>query len=356
MNNNLQSLLLSYRQDIISELKIIEKKVLKELLFENPTLKIFYQDLFNFSTKGKMLRGAALMHAYKIYGGTNMGIIRIVGAALELFYTCVLIQDDLMDNSDIRRGEPSFHKKYQQYAREMGVNNDEHYGRSMAIDGFAVGYFLSFQLLSELSIDKDVVNKALALFAKEMAILGQAQAEEYIVSQSSHKPTLEEILKIYTYKTAHYTLSVPLMMGAVYAKASNIELRNMEEYGELVGVIFQIKDDELDIFANSDDTGKPVGSDISENKKTILRHVLFSKMSSLEKKQVEELYGKNDISPADINLIRNFCEKYDIENKLHEMCLEYARKARNIIKKCSISDDNKQILNDFIQFNISRVR
>ena len=350
----LQPFLIRYKNSIEDELSNIQKDVKRDLSFKDDFMREFHEYLFRFSTRGKMFRGAAVIHAYRLYGGHDLKMIVRVAATIELVGSCILIHDDIIDNSDKRRGEPSFHMFYESEAKKRGIKNLRDFGHSCALLAGDIGYFIGFHLLSTLPVDVTLKNSASAFFAKEMAILGQAELIEYDYSTTQYEPSDDEIIKIYKYKTAHYTLSLPLMLGAIYAGAPEDEIKKLEHLGESVGVIYQMKDDELDVFGDSQFTGKPTGSDIKENKKTLLQHTLLNSVTDAERKKLLTLFGSNGLSVNDMQLIIQLCDKYNIKRNLQKIEEKLAHDARRIVESLTIEKEDKEVLMAFVDFNLFR--
>src|SRR6185437_3870747 len=125
--------------------------------------------------------------------------------------------------------------------------------------------------------------------------------------------TQEEIEQVYRYKTARYTFSLPLMLGALLAQKDATIIQQLENFGEKIGTLFQLKDDDISLFGKEETTGKPEGSDIRENKKTLHRHYLFQYASSEEKQQLQTLFGKQNLTKNDIAYVRELFNTLHIE-------------------------------------------
>ncbi|OIP83524.1 hypothetical protein AUK04_03355 [Candidatus Roizmanbacteria bacterium CG2_30_33_16] len=137
-------------------------------------------------------------------------------------------------------------------------------------------------------------------------------------------------------------------------KASLKKLDILNSLGENLGLIFQIKDDEMGIFGDEKATGKPTGSDIRENKKTLLRLLLFESSNTLEKKVLIKIFGNNNISVKEINQVRNLIQKKGINEQISRKLLQFSDKANQIIKILPYSKQNKNLLFDLLQYNMIR--
>ncbi len=155
-----------------------------------------------------------------------------VAAAYEIFHSAILIHDDVIDQSLKRRGQPSLYK---------AIGNG-HYGVSQAISLGDAGFFLGFKIISGADFPKGSKIKALELFSKVM--LDTALGE--ILDLEKADP-----LVVTPLKTAYYTISGPLQLGAILGGGKQNLIRVFGEFGKSLGIAFQIRDDILDSEVDS---------------------------------------------------------------------------------------------------------
>ncbi|HTP58352.1 MAG TPA: polyprenyl synthetase family protein, partial [Spirochaetia bacterium] len=256
-----------------------------------------------FCLKGKMIRGGLLvlgweMHArHKASGAAPREVLQ-AAAAIEMLHSSLLIHDDIMDNDRLRRGERTIFAQYEQAGRRAHAPDPAAFGRSMGTCAGDAGYFLAVEALARLSLDPLRKASLISLISRELTYVAVAQMQDLAFAASSRVPSREDVLALYLYKTARYTFSVPLMAGALMAGAPPAVQRKLGELGERLGVIFQVRDDEMGIFGSEKQTGKPVGSDIREGKKTLLYLELLHKARGREKRALAAMFGNADLTPA----------------------------------------------------------
>lgn len=171
---------------------------------------------------GKRIRGALVNLGYELGQGQSKEIIKI-GAAYEIFHASVLAHDDIMDQSQTRRGSPSLYKKL---------------GKSRAIALGDLGFFLTIKIISESNFPERFKNQACKLFANTVVDTAIGQ----LLDIEKGDPIITAKLK-----TARYTIAGPLQLGAILAGIIEGKLtRDLGEFGESLGIAFQIKDDILD--------------------------------------------------------------------------------------------------------------
>ncbi|MBI2338059.1 polyprenyl synthetase family protein [Candidatus Daviesbacteria bacterium] len=197
---------------------------------------------------GKRIRGALVVLGYQLgmsfWGGAEATTpesrswmrsprrpyqddIYKVAAAYEILHSAVLIHDDIIDQSPLRRDQPALHQA-------LGGN---HYALSQAISLADYGFFLSFKLISESDFPTDYKISALKLFSQIM--MNTAWGE--LLDLEDTDPLI-----VMKFKTACYTIAGPLQLGAILAGANEEKIRIFGQFGEKLGIAYQIRDDILD--------------------------------------------------------------------------------------------------------------
>jgi len=333
--------------------------------------------LYDFSTRGKMMRGGLVCLGYDIFtertvlnGNFASGrdeVIRI-GGAVELMQSALLIHDDIMDRDTLRRGAPTIHRQYADFLMQRGelsgsrnvkYNAAAHTGEAMGICAGDIAFFLAFSILSSLELNSRIHKRILKLFSREITMVGVAQMEDVFLSQSEKAGTEEAILNLYRYKTGRYTFSMPLVAGALISGCDTEEAGLLEELGEKLGVIFQIKDDELGLFGNEYEAGKPIGSDIREGKKTIIYYLLTGTADRDQLKKFKTVYGNPDISDTDVDYVKNLAIALKIPEKINSIINGYVgdinRKLEQLDESADLSGtEHYRILKDLISYNLNR--
>ncbi|MDD5425881.1 MAG: polyprenyl synthetase family protein [candidate division Zixibacteria bacterium] len=201
---------------------------------------------------GKRLRPALAFAVYKYCNGdvvNNIEIIHLAMAALEMVHTYSLIHDDLpcMDDDDLRRGRPTCHKQF-----------DE----AVAVLAGDALHVVAFELMAKTGSIRAVMELAEAIGTSGM--LGGQMAD---VEAEGQAVTRDEIVSIHKRKTGALIRGA-VRIGAILAGASEALLSRLTEYGEKIGLAFQIIDDILDIEGDQKLLGKKIGSDSKNQKAT----------------------------------------------------------------------------------------
>ena len=195
----------------------------------------------------------------------------------------------------------------------------------------------------------------LAITSHELTLVGLAQMGDVHNGGVAIDVGLPEIIQLYRFKTGRYTFSLPLMAGAICAGAAAANLPVLGELGELFGIIFQIKDDDLGLFGTTARTGKPVGSDIREDKKTLHRHYLFERGGQAELKDFRAIFGHRSATETEIQLILHRMEVLGVREHIDAELDVYAERARGLIGKLAgATEQGKTALESLLAYNLSR--
>ena len=274
------------------------------------------------TSKGKRIRGTLVLLGYQTAGGKDLKAVIDAALALEIFQTSILAQDDIIDKSDTRRGEPALHKKL----------GGDHKAISQTICLSDLGIFLSFRLLSSLIVQDSLKVRAINFFSQALM---QTVAGELLDIEVSFEKRFaeEEVLKIGLLKTARYTISGPLMLGAILAGADSKLIKLLQKFGDNLGVGFQIQDDILGVYASEEVIGKSAVSDIREGKATLLSVYGFNSAKDSDLKFLEDNYGDADISDKDAQRIRDIFKEVGALKYAEDKAEKYFEEAGRALKE-----------------------
>ena len=203
---------------------------------------------------GKRLRPFLVLQSGAMFGANRNNLLQIA-AALECVHCYSLVHDDLpaMDDDDLRRGQPTVHKAFDEATAILA-------GDSLLT--FAV------DLLSDVKTHEnaDIRIALINALAKASGIGGMAGGQ-MLDLQPSDKPTLEEIARMQSMKTGAL-INFACVAGGLCGGAASNEIVALEKYGTLIGRAFQLADDILDVTASTDKLGKTAAKDIEQGKRT----------------------------------------------------------------------------------------
>jgi geranylgeranyl diphosphate synthase type I len=240
--------------------------VLAEL---GPDLDGFIDAAVDFVRGGKRLRPLFCRAGWLVAGGDDDDPrLDDAAAALEWLQGSALVHDDLMDDSDTRRGRPSIHRAFERRHREAGLVGDPvRHGTSVAV------------LLGDLMLswcDEQFRSSRLPRIAEALPYLDLCKTEvvagQYLDVLAQTRPSVgvEEAMRVVRYKSAKYTVERPLHLGAALAGADDALIAALTDVALPLGEAFQLRDDVLGVFGDPGVTGKPAGDDLREGKRTVL--------------------------------------------------------------------------------------
>ncbi len=346
----------TYRKDIQQALSQFFDEKVPHLFPINRWGKDVVERLKEFSLSGKMIRGALILFAEEMFSGQYTPNAIKAAVSMELFQSGLLIHDDIMDQDTKRRGKTTIFYQYAELAKNLTSSEKTayHFGESMGICVGDIAFFLGFENLSGLEVSPSTQNKIYQTFAREMSFVGLGQMQDVFFSITDEGLSENAILSIYLYKTSRYTFSLPLMTGGILAGVKKHTLACLETIGENLGIIFQIKDDELGLFGDERVTGKPVGSDIQENKKTLYFWYLQRYSSEEEKQKLSRIFGKPEITSEDVGYVHNLITKYDIQNNIRQKQAGLAQLVKDEIASLPVEENYQKALLELLEYNLTR--
>lgn len=307
--------------DNLTKYRSLVKKGLGEFILgkqkkdHTPTdwLADFYDRLEDFSDSGKLLRGCLVCYSYNICSGLkpNEKVIE-TAVAMELVHSGLLIQDDVMDQDELRRGLPAIHLQYAHQGEKYSLSEPYNFGVNMAICAGDIAVFLAYEALSQSISNPDADREIQKLFSLTLADVCGGQMQDLFQQESTEAPDKDMIIELMRAKTASYSLALPLSLGAVLAGSTKQTRDNLYKMGIHAGIIFQIRDDELGIFGDTQKLGKPVGADIIKCKKTLLYYYLHKACHEDERIKLNFIFGNEAADLSDIKYVQDVMIRHKI--------------------------------------------
>ena len=261
---------------------------------------ILFKSINEFARRGgKRIRPTLFVIGYLGYAEKTAPFLYRSAVSLELLHDFMLVHDDIIDKSDTRRGQPSMHAVLNKYLKNR--HDIKFTGEDLAIIAGDVIYAMALRAF--LSVREEAKNKE-ASFKKLIEAVLYTGTGEFIELTLNLKNidaiTKNDIYKVYDLKTANYTFSTPLVMGAALAGAAKNEIKKLYNYGIYLGRAFQIQDDILGTFSEESEIGKSNLTDLREAKRTILiwhayNHSDFKNKAAIKNMLAGKMIKKNDL-------------------------------------------------------------
>lgn len=251
---------------------------------------------------GKRLRPILVMAGAEAVGGSSAEVLP-AACALECIHAFSLIHDDLpcMDDDDYRRGRLTNHKVY---------------GEAMAMLAGDALIALAFELIA-LNINHFPANRVVEvsrLVAQASGNCGMVGGQVVDIESEGRDISADEIRYIHAHKTGAL-LTVSVLSGAVLCGADEFQIGRMRNYGASIGMAFQIADDILDIIGDQEKIGKPVGSDVKQNKATFPKIYGLEKSKKLAEEEMSKAISSLDIFGESADPLRQIA-RYIVERDL----------------------------------------
>ncbi|MGE2716156.1 polyprenyl synthetase family protein [Mycolicibacterium litorale] len=263
--------------------------------------------LADFVGDGKCLRSTFAYLGWLAGAEPDDAALR-AAASFDLLHIFALLQDDVMDDSPLRRGRPSAHVRFARWHREQGLNGSaERFGASAAVLLGDLCLVWAGQMMRESGLPPAALGRAWPRYDAMRTELAVGQFAD-LVNDAGGRPTLEDVLDVARRKSGNYTVRRPLEIGGALAGCPEPTLRLLGRYGAAVGEAFQLRDDLLGIFGAPTVTGKPTGGDLSEHKATSVVVAAHRLAEPAVRNQLTELMSRRDLSPGDITRWRNLID------------------------------------------------
>lgn len=299
--------------------------------------------------KGKRLRPLLFILSYKGYCRKNPSPDKKLyraAAALELLHDFMLIHDDVIDNSNLRRGKPTLHKVFDSKIRPA---DSARLGQELAIVAGDIIFALGIEAFLAVEEEKSRKEKALKKLVETAAFTGAGEFIDVVFGHENIETLSEEkIFLNYRLKTAKYTFECPLLLGAILAGADDRERKLLSRLGMAAGKAFQIYDDLLDMFAAQKVIGKPTLTDLTESKKTLLVFTAHRLLKGRAKRRFKNILEKTDKDKKDLQEFRRMV----VQSGSYAYCVQkmnsLQRQALRSLKDLHMKKNFKKMLGTII--------
>ncbi len=295
-------MLKTYSQPIAEMVAVILDEVRASLPEVSPHGAWALETLREYSLRdSKRVRGslAAAMYDH-VLGGTRDQVGLRLAAAIELIQNHLLIVDDVMDRSVLRRGQPTVHELYKSTYRD-----DAHEANSIGVLVGMMAQLASMQAMTTLDTDARRIVATMHIVQRHTLITDIGQIDD--VQQAFGRTfTRDDLLRKYQQKSSYYSFVDPLLAALTLAGAGDGQAEiDCERYGLPAGVAFQLRDDYLGLFGDTSQTGKPNLDDICEGKHTLMVDFALEHASAQERDVLAGVLGRADADEHDLARVQD---------------------------------------------------
>jgi len=278
------------------------------------------------SMGGKRIRPVLTLMACNLFSDDVQPAVNSA-LGLEIFHNFTLLHDDIMDKADVRRGQPTVHKKWDD---------------NTAILSGDVMQIASYQFIAQTPAAQ--LKRSLDLFSLTAAEICEGQQYD-VEFEHRDKVEADEYLEMIRLKTA-VLLGAALQIGAWIGGAGEEDAQLLYDFGINIGLAFQLKDDLLDVYGDEATFGKKIGGDILCNKKT---YMLIHALEKADGKDAAELQSWLEVSDSNLSenkilAVTTLYDKLGVKQICEDKMQFFYSKAVANLEKVSILDNKKQEL------------
>ncbi|HTN19797.1 MAG TPA: polyprenyl synthetase family protein [Pelobium sp.] len=319
----------------IKELQQIIDKAVKEISYPATPNELYEPIAYLMALGGKRLRPALVLMATDLFGG-DIEDAKAPALAIEMFHNFTLMHDDIMDNAPLRRGKPTVHKKWSD---------------SVAILSGDVMFVKAYKLM--IQVKPEILSGVLEVFNKTAVEVCEGQQID-MNFETQEQVSIDEYLEMIRLKTA-VLLGGALKIGALIGSADSKNADLLYQFGENLGLAFQLQDDILDVYGDPEKFGKQVGGDIISNKKTFLLIKALELAKGNDLLKLQSWIGKKDfVANEKVEAVKALYNQLNIRKLSEEIMQQYAKSALDAFDKIDVPIENKKTLLSFAEMLVER--
>jgi len=294
-----------------------------------------------FLSGGKRFRALFCYWGWRSVCAPDSPLSPIIGAAsaLEIFHAAALVHDDIIDNSDTRRGSPAAHRLFDGLHRRSGwAGDDAEFGRASAIllGDLMLGW--SDELLDDALLEATDANGARRARIEFNRMRTEVTAGQYLdileerawITQPDAE-LLDRAHRVIVFKSAKYSVQAPLVIGAALAGGNTEQLDALREFGLPLGIAFQLRDDLLGVFGDAAVTGKPSGDDLREGKRTVLIALARNHGTEATRTLIDELLGDPALDESQIADLQIAIQQSGAVDRVEQLIADNVAEARQVL-------------------------
>jgi geranylgeranyl diphosphate synthase type I len=313
------------------------------------------------TSAGKRLRPAFLYWGWRGAGGENNPAVVNAAASLELFQAAALIHDDLIDDSDLRRGMPAVHKRFEGRHSEQGWQGaPEAFGLAGAVLTGDLCLVWTEELFSASGLTAAQLARARPTFDRMRTdLLGGQYLDvlSQVAPQTDPAAMVRRALRVITFKSAKYSVEHPLLIGGTAAGADDQLLAAYSEFGLALGEAFQLRDDVLGVFGDPATTGKPAGDDLREGKRTVLIGRTLEHSTPAQAQVVHRLLGDPELDEDGVQTLREIIVSTGAAAGVERMITSATERAELALAGADLADAAaRDVLTGLVLAATARVR
>lgn len=316
------------------ELLQLINRYLDSLPYDRKPASLYAPIKYVLSMGGKRIRPTLMLLAYNLFKDDPEKILSSA-CALETYHNYTLLHDDFMDNADVRRGQPTVHKKWNANLAVLS-------GDSMLV--------LAYQRMIECDSH---LAEVLRLFTETALEIGEGQQMD-MEFETRNDVCEEEYIEMIRLKTS-VLLACAMKIGALLADAPADDADNLYRFGEKIGLAFQLQDDYLDVYGDPAVFGKAIGGDIVSNKKTYMLINAFNRADNAQRAELERWIRATDFDRQEkVKAVTGLYDEMGIDRLAQQKIAGYFNESKTYLDRVGVSDERKSELMRYAQRMMKR--
>jgi len=311
---------------------LIERGLAKNQFPDTPA-ELYDPLRYFLSLGGKRIRPVLTLLASELFGSTAEKALS-QALSIEVFHNFTLVHDDIMDAAPTRRKMPTVHEKW---------------NSNIAILSGDVMLIKSYQLL--VDTEPRYLPELMHVYNKTAVEVCEGQQMDMNFEERMDV-SISEYIEMIRLKTS-VLLGAALEIGAIIADAGAEDRKRIYNFGQYLGIAFQIQDDILDLYADPEKFGKMVGGDVAANKKTILYLTAVSEATQEQQEILKQLQAEENIT-LKIERTRQLFDHLNVREKCRTEMLSYQKKAMQALEEIEVSAEQKAGLIALADFLLHR--
>jgi len=317
------------------ELAQLVNDAIKSLSYDRKPEALYDPIKYVLSLGGKRLRPVLMLMAYNMYK-EDVDSILMPAIAIETYHNFTLLHDDLMDHADVRRGKPCVHKKWNENAAILSGDN-----------------MLVLAYSRMIQCEEKHMPAVLRLFTETALEIDEGQ--QYDIDFENRSDVTEaEYIEMIRLKTS-VLLACALKIGAILGDASKQDADALYEFGEKLGLAFQLQDDYLDVYGDFKTFGKQIGGDIMCNKKT---YMLINAQLLANQDQAQELDKWLNMEKPNreekVAAVTRLYDEIGVPQLVRDKINQYYQEAAQALSRLSLPQERTAVLWNYAQSMLNR--
>ena len=323
-------IIVKIQQDLKDEVTKLNNLIISCLKSDEELIEIVSKYLLE--AGGKRIRPLLTIITAKMFNYRGDNHIKLA-SAVEFIHTATLLHDDVVDNSTLRRFKPAANMVW---------------GNKTSI---LVGDFLFSQSFKLMVASGSF--KAMDVLAQASAVISEGEVVQLVKLNERRIISIEEYQQIVKSKTAEL-FGASCAVGAIIAEQFEHVSKDMQDFGRLLGTIFQVIDDLLDYLGNDKHVGKNIGDDFLEGKVTLPLIFLYNKLERDQQLQLKNMINCNNRTRDEFVKVHDLMVKYEIHNEIVHYLNNLKNETNKLLNKIPVQNIYKDYLFSIIRFILDR--